>query len=98
MLKFLDAFSPRWNISLFHYRAQVRIPEICYFKNDISPVQFRLHLFFSFGLLKGETGANVLVGIQVAESEMDEFRDRAHNLGYEYAVEENNRAFKLLMY
>lgn len=68
LLKFLDAFSPRWNISLFHYRAQ------------------------------GETGANVLVGIQVAESEMDEFRDRAHNLGYEYAVEENNRAFKLLMY
>ncbi|XP_027176598.1 threonine dehydratase 1 biosynthetic, chloroplastic isoform X2 [Coffea eugenioides] len=51
LLKFLDAFSPRWNISLFHYRAQ------------------------------GETGANVLVGIQVAESEMDEFRDRAHNLG-----------------
>lgn len=23
LLKFLDVFSPRWNISLFHYRAQV---------------------------------------------------------------------------
>lgn len=23
LMKFLDAFSPRWNISLFHYRAQV---------------------------------------------------------------------------
>lgn len=68
LVKFLDAFSPRWNISLFHYREQ------------------------------GETGANVLVGIQVAEGEIDEFQDRANNLGYEYAVEENNRALKLLMY
>jgi hypothetical protein len=23
LMKFLDALSPRWNISLFHYRAQV---------------------------------------------------------------------------
>lgn len=23
LMKFLDVFSPRWNISLFHYRAQV---------------------------------------------------------------------------
>lgn len=23
LMKFLDTFSPRWNISLFHYRAQV---------------------------------------------------------------------------
>lgn len=23
LMKFLDAFSPRWNISLFHYRGQV---------------------------------------------------------------------------
>ncbi|KAK4419295.1 Threonine dehydratase 1 biosynthetic, chloroplastic [Sesamum alatum] len=51
LMKFLDALSPRWNISLFHYRAQ------------------------------GETGANVLVGIQVADTEMDEFRDRANSLG-----------------
>lgn len=25
LMKFLDAFSPTWNISLFHYRAQVCI-------------------------------------------------------------------------
>ncbi|KAJ8570641.1 hypothetical protein K7X08_037613 [Anisodus acutangulus] len=43
LMKFLDAFSPRWNISLLHYRAQ------------------------------GETGANVLVGIQVPQGEVDEF-------------------------
>lgn len=68
LMKFLDAFSPRWNISLFHYRAQ------------------------------GEIGANVLVGIQVSASEMDEFKDCANSLGYEYAVEERNEAFQLLMH
>nr|GMC82160.1 threonine dehydratase biosynthetic, chloroplastic-like [Ipomoea batatas] len=68
LMKFLDAFSPRWNISLFHYRSQ------------------------------GEEGANVLVGIQVADSEIGEFKDCAHNLGYEYAVENSNRAFQLLMH
>nr|GMD46128.1 GDSL esterase/lipase At5g03820-like [Ipomoea batatas] len=57
LMKFLDAFSPRWNISLFHYRSQ------------------------------GEAGANVLVGLQVASNEIDEFKQRANNLGYEYAVE-----------
>ncbi|KAK6147111.1 hypothetical protein DH2020_018023 [Rehmannia glutinosa] len=45
----------------------------------------------------GETGANVLVGIQVPDSEMDEFRDRANSLGYEYEVETRNEAFQLLM-
>ncbi|KAL0336947.1 UNVERIFIED_CONTAM: Threonine dehydratase 1 biosynthetic, chloroplastic [Sesamum calycinum] len=67
LMKFLDALSPRWNISLFHYRGQ------------------------------GETGANVLVGIQVAQHEMDEFRDRANSLGYEYELETRNEAFQLLM-
>ncbi|KAL2502688.1 Threonine dehydratase biosynthetic [Forsythia ovata] len=67
LMKFLDALSPRWNISLFHYRGQ------------------------------GETGANVLVGIQVAHSEMDEFFARANRLGYEYEVETTNEAFLLLM-
>lgn len=28
LMKFLDVFSPRWNISLFHYRGQVSI-QIC---------------------------------------------------------------------
>ncbi|GFZ02454.1 L-O-methylthreonine resistant 1 [Actinidia rufa] len=68
LMKFLDAFSPRWNISLFHYRAQ------------------------------GETGANVLVGIQVAQTEMDEFQSRANGLGYDYVVESDNEAFQLLMH
>ncbi|GMP84745.1 hypothetical protein CsSME_00038156 [Camellia sinensis var. sinensis] len=68
LMKFLDALSPRWNISLFHYRGQ------------------------------GETGANVLVGIQVAQSEMEEFRDRANGLGYDYMVENTNEAFQLLIH
>ncbi|CAN4109565.1 unnamed protein product [Withania somnifera] len=63
LMKFLEAFSPRWNISLFHYRAQ------------------------------GDTGANVLVGIQVPQDEVDEFQGWADNLGYEYAVESLNEAF-----
>ncbi|KAL6909451.1 hypothetical protein ACP4OV_001732 [Aristida adscensionis] len=67
LMNFLDAFSPRWNISLFHYRAQ------------------------------GETGANVLVGIQVPQEDVDEFRSRADNLGYEYMSELNNEIFELLL-
>ncbi|XP_010543484.1 PREDICTED: threonine dehydratase biosynthetic, chloroplastic [Tarenaya hassleriana] len=67
LMMFLDSFSPRWNISLFHYRAQ------------------------------GETGANVLVGIQVPEHEMEEFGKRADTLGYEYELVSNNEDFKLLM-
>uniref|UniRef100_A0A0A9GU32 threonine ammonia-lyase n=1 Tax=Arundo donax TaxID=35708 RepID=A0A0A9GU32_ARUDO len=67
LMNFLDAFSPRWNISLFHYRAQ------------------------------GETGANVLVGIQVPPEDFDEFRSRAENLGYEYMSEHNNEIYRLLL-
>ncbi|KAF7112411.1 hypothetical protein RHSIM_RhsimUnG0231900 [Rhododendron simsii] len=67
LVKFLDAFSPQWNITLFHYRGQ------------------------------GETGANVLVGIQVAQTEMDEFRFHANNLGYDYVIETDNEAFRLLV-
>ncbi|KAK1313350.1 hypothetical protein QJS10_CPA06g02288 [Acorus calamus] len=67
LMKFLNAFSPRWNISLFHYRAQ------------------------------GETGANVLVGIQIPNADMDEFRDCANSVGFEYALEMTNEAYRLLM-
>ncbi|XP_010552986.1 PREDICTED: threonine dehydratase biosynthetic, chloroplastic-like [Tarenaya hassleriana] len=67
LMMFLDAFSPRWNISIFHYRAQ------------------------------GETGANVLVGIQVLEHEMEEFRIKANTLGYEYDLVSEDGNFKLLM-
>ncbi|KAF3796136.1 Threonine dehydratase biosynthetic [Nymphaea thermarum] len=67
LMKFLNSFSPRWNISLFHYRAQ------------------------------GEMGANVLVGIQVPPADMAEFKDRANDIGYEYAIELANEAYRLLM-
>ncbi|KAK9153825.1 hypothetical protein Sjap_001305 [Stephania japonica] len=67
LLKFLDAFSPHWNISLFHYRAQ------------------------------GESGANVLVGIQVPSTDTAEFLARAEALGYDYTDETKNDAFKVLM-
>ncbi|MED6156689.1 Threonine dehydratase biosynthetic, chloroplastic [Stylosanthes scabra] len=67
LMKFLDSFSPQWNISLFHYRGQ------------------------------GETGANVLVGIQVPRVEMDEFHGRANRLGYEYTLVNNDEFYHLLM-
>ncbi|GAV76823.1 PALP domain-containing protein/Thr_dehydrat_C domain-containing protein [Cephalotus follicularis] len=68
LMKFLDAFSPRWNISLFHYRGE------------------------------GETGANVLVGIQVLKNEMDEFHNHANGLGYDYEVVTDDGDFQLLMH
>ncbi|XP_021737803.1 threonine dehydratase biosynthetic, chloroplastic-like [Chenopodium quinoa] len=68
LMKFLDAFSPQWNISLFHYRAQ------------------------------GEAGANVLVGIQVPSSEMDQFQQCADNLGFMYAIENENEVYEVLMH
>ncbi|CAN1308004.1 Threonine dehydratase biosynthetic, chloroplastic [Linum perenne] len=68
LMKFLDAFSPRWNITLFHYRGQ------------------------------GETGANVLVGIQVEPAKMDEFYIRANDLGYDFEVVTDDDQFQLLMH
>ncbi|KAF8069733.1 hypothetical protein N665_1137s0001 [Sinapis alba] len=68
LMNFLDSFSPRWNISLFHYRAE------------------------------GGAGANVLVGIQVSEQEMEEFRNRAQVLGYEYVLVSEDSIFNLLMH
>ncbi|CAN4109529.1 unnamed protein product [Withania somnifera] len=66
-MNFLDTFSPRWNISLLHYRIQ------------------------------GETGGNVLIGIQVPQNEVNEFREPADSLGYHYVVEILNEAFEELM-
>ncbi|XP_074276604.1 threonine dehydratase 1 biosynthetic, chloroplastic [Silene latifolia] len=68
LMEFLEVFSPRWNISLFHYRAQ------------------------------GEAGANVLVGIQVALSEIVEFQKLADNLGYLYAIEDDSEVYQVLMH
>ncbi|KAM5584365.1 threonine dehydratase biosynthetic, chloroplastic [Rosa sericea] len=68
LMKFLDAFSPLWNITLFHYSGQ------------------------------GETGANALVGFQVASSEIDKFKGLADTLGYDYAFETNNETLQLLLH
>ncbi|KAH9621982.1 hypothetical protein KSS87_022231 [Heliosperma pusillum] len=46
----------------------------------------------------GETGANVLVGIQVPPSEIDEFRMRADNLGYVYTIEDDSEVYEILMH
>lgn len=47
---------------------------------------------------QGETGANVLVGIQVLENDMEEFQNRANSLGYDYVVVTNDDHFQLLMH
>lgn len=51
-----------------------------------------------FPVQQGETGANVLVAIQVAKSEMDEFHHQADSLGYEYEVVTDDSSFKLLLH
>lgn len=40
----------------------------------------------------------MLVAIQVPDSEMDEFRERASGVGYDYAVVTDDEAFRLLMH
>ncbi|KAF5823705.1 putative threonine ammonia-lyase [Helianthus annuus] len=67
LAKFLDVISPRWNITLFHYRSQ------------------------------GESGANVLIGIQVSSAELNDFRSCANDLGFDYEIETDNEGFQLLM-
>ena len=42
-------------------------------------------------------GANVLVAMQILEQDEMEFIECANLLGYDYANECNNAAFKLLM-
>ena len=39
----------------------------------------------------------MLVGIQVPPEDVDEFRSRADNLGYEYMSEMNNEIYHLLL-
>jgi hypothetical protein len=39
LMQFLDALSPRWNISLFHYRAQV-----CYLSSVSSLMKMSLYV------------------------------------------------------
>lgn len=47
--------------------------------------------------LQGEMGANVLVALQIAREDEQEFIDRAHALGYEFQDECNNEAFQLIL-
>ncbi|CAK9869353.1 unnamed protein product [Sphagnum jensenii] len=46
---------------------------------------------------QGETGANVLVGLQVVKEDEQEFIQCADRLGYEYQDERSNEAFRLIM-
>jgi threonine dehydratase len=64
--RFLDALSPRWNISLFHYRNA------------------------------GGNVAKVLVGLQVPPAEADAFATALAEVGYDFADETDNPAFRLL--
>ncbi|KAK4730856.1 hypothetical protein R3W88_023844 [Solanum pinnatisectum] len=64
---FLEAFSPRWNITLCRYRDQ------------------------------GDINGNVLVGFQVPQSEMDEFKSQADGLGYPYELDNFNEAFNIVV-
>jgi len=47
--------------------------------------------------VQGETGANVLVGLQVVKEDEQEFIQCADRLGYEYQDERSNEAFRLIM-
>ncbi len=47
--------------------------------------------------VQGETGANVLVGLQVVKEDEQEFMQCADRLGYEYQDERSNEAFWLIM-
>ncbi|KAL4371493.1 hypothetical protein HN51_015997 [Arachis hypogaea] len=64
------------------------------FLDSLGP-RWNISLFHYRG--QGETGANVLVGIQVPRVEMDEFHDRANRLGYEYTLVNNDDFYHLLM-
>ena len=56
-----------------------------------------INIQWANSLWQGETGANVLVGIQVPPEYLDEFRSRADSLGYEYMSEMNNEIYNLLL-
>jgi threonine dehydratase len=67
LMKFLNAMSRGWNISLFHYRNQ------------------------------GADYGRVLVGMQVPRDELNQFRLFLKKLGYPYADETRNPAYKLFL-
>lgn len=47
---------------------------------------------------QGESGGNVLMGLQVVSSEMDEFKALADTLGCDYAFETSNKALQLQLH
>ncbi|CAN6464986.1 unnamed protein product [Victoria cruziana] len=51
LMKFLNSFSPRWNISLFHYRAQVSIVFSVYYGKSQLNFQF-VPLFCMFEVVE----------------------------------------------
>ena len=67
LMRFLEAMSGGWNISLFHYRNQ------------------------------GADYGRVLVGIQVPRQKCRQFRVFLRKLGYPYADETRNPAYKLFL-
>lgn len=48
LMKFLDVFSPRWNISLFHYRGQVVIQHLFLLKILYFNIDYAKNFKFSF--------------------------------------------------
>ncbi|KAG2670864.1 hypothetical protein I3760_14G107100 [Carya illinoinensis] len=124
LMKLLDAFGGRWNISMLNYQRQVvlNIPLAhwllnyvkahFYFNNFLQNDLFSLDCCFSLKFtskksikgilcltsLQGQNGGDVLVGLKVLSSEMDEFKALANSLGSDYAFEISNETLPLLLH
>lgn len=48
--------------------------------------------------LQGQIGGDVLVGLKVLTSEMDEFKALANSLGCDYAIEKSDEVLPLLLH
>uniref|UniRef100_A0A2N9FK33 Threonine dehydratase n=1 Tax=Fagus sylvatica TaxID=28930 RepID=A0A2N9FK33_FAGSY len=101
LMKFLDALSPRWNISLFHYRGELAHTST----NPMRSVHRTLKSFPKRIRVKTNPMGSVhrTLGsfptrIRIESSEMDEFHHRANNLGYDYVVVTYDNDFQLLMH
>lgn len=67
LMKFLDSFSPRWNISLFHYRAQVRIRDLQSPNTDTDTGQ---HTYIdTFDTDNNFKKLNVIISVSVASDQ-----------------------------
>ena len=113
-MKLLNAFNGRWTMNLFHYQGQVVLNILlAHWSLNYAKAQFILIIFIklicSFRYcfshknmccphFQGESGGNVLMGLQVVSSEMDEFKALADTLGCDYAFETSNRALQLQLH